>query len=789
VTINSSAAGTFNVSATGKVTMGGVQVTRATGDGAHGDSASAVKNYVDANIAITPLTPVNEVGNAETFTVTFTASPAATGTPAFGGGTNGITIGVSPAPGSESDTCASPTINGNVATCTVTINNNSSGTFTVNATGKVTMGGVQVTRATGDGAHGDSTSAVKNYVDAHIAITPLTPVNAVGDAETFTVTVTALPAATGSPTFADPVITESPTPDLQSGTTCDAGSIHINGNVLTCTVTINSDQTGTITVTASDQITMGGVAVTRTTGDGLHNDGPSAVKTYVDASIAITPLTPVNEIGNAETFTVTVTGTGSPTFADPVITETPTPNLQSGTACDAGSIQINGNVLTCTVTINNSFPTKITVTASDQITIGGVTVTRTTGDNAHGDSPSAVKTYVDANVSIAPDATNGITESHTFTVTVLANDGSGSGYQAVSGVNPVVTLTPAGGAAVTGLTDNCAATGTNTSGQCSVTFTSNSAGTVTGNASITFTVDGQSLTRATGDSHAGDSTDAVKTFVQGSLSWIKHDGNGALLGGATFQVCATNGTALGLTPTCVTVLDNGPNDSDPVSGQFTLSKYQSNGASPLGGLALGTYTIQETVAPAGFTLDPFMETITIDQSHLNVSALHTWVDTSGSQGCTPGFWKNHLSAWNSAGDNVWKQLIPHLTTPFGYNAALANFNNQPFFGYGSNTPPFPSPGIFGLPSGPFQGLSATLTLQGALNLGGGGFMALARHGTAALLSAGSVKYAYSIDDVLNGVRNAFISGQYNKSSQTFPDGVLTDLTNANNQPEQACPTS
>ena len=83
VTIDSDAAGTFNVTASDTVTMGGVAVTRSTGDGFSsddgGDGASAVKNYVDALIGITPLTPVNAVGNAETFTVTATAFPAGTG--------------------------------------------------------------------------------------------------------------------------------------------------------------------------------------------------------------------------------------------------------------------------------------------------------------------------------------------------------------------------------------------------------------------------------------------------------------------------------------------------------------------------------------------------------------------------------------------------------------------------------------------------------------------------------------------------------------------------------------
>src|SRR5688500_19887846 len=51
----------------------------------------------------------------------------------------------------------------------------------------------------------------------------------------------------------------------------------------------------------------------------------------------------------------------------------------------------------------------------------------------------------------------------------------------VQGVNPTVTLTATGGAVVAaGKVDTCATTGTNAAGQCTVTLTSNSAGTVTG---------------------------------------------------------------------------------------------------------------------------------------------------------------------------------------------------------------------------------------------------------------------------------------------------------------------
>ena len=66
-----------------------------------------------------------------------------------------------------------------------------------------------------------------------------------------------------------------------------------NGNgtwTETWTYTINSDKAGTFTAQASDTVTMGGVTVTRATGDGFTtgdgSDGPNAVKAYVTAATA-----------------------------------------------------------------------------------------------------------------------------------------------------------------------------------------------------------------------------------------------------------------------------------------------------------------------------------------------------------------------------------------------------------------------------------------------------------------------------------------------------------------------
>ena len=82
-----------------------------------------------------------------------------------------------------------------------------------------------------------------------------------------------------------------------------------------------------------------------------------------------------------------------------------------------------------------------------------------------GDS-SEQATVVDGNITIASSAVNEVTHAHTFTVTV--NGDSGAGLQPVAGVFPTVTFAPAPGS----VTDNCALTGTNAAGQCTVIINS-----------------------------------------------------------------------------------------------------------------------------------------------------------------------------------------------------------------------------------------------------------------------------------------------------------------------------
>jgi len=102
----------------------------------------------------------------------------------------------------------------------------------------------------------------------------------------------------------------------------------------------------------------------------------------------------------------------------------------------------------------------------------------------------------------------------------------------------------------------------------------------------------------------------------------------------------------------------------------------------------------------------------------------------GGEGCTPGFWKNHPSDY-----------------PSGYTSTTT---------LGSV----------------FAGLSpayASLTLDEALSLGGGGLNALLRHAAAALLNSASddVDYAYSTAEVIAMTNAAIASGAYEATKDLF----------------------
>jgi hypothetical protein len=273
--------------------------------------------------------------------------------------------------------------------------------------------------------------------------------------------------------------------------------------------------------------------------------------------------------------------------------------------------------------------------------VSGVSLTRST-DNTGNNSDNANKIFVDASIALSPlEDTNNINSEHVFTITVtLLPNGA---------LTTNLVITPSIDPAPDEYADTCATpveTGADTDVYtCTVTINHGSAEEFTLNASLSVTLDGLAITRDTDPATTevgagpGGTGPATKEFVDGSLTWLKHDQDGELLAGATFEVCQTHyldtsGDPHVLVelvdedddpdPACVSVLDDDGSDAsysgldaDPIGGQFLLED-----------LSLGTWTIRETAAPEGYAFDDeFTQTVQLELEDPDGSAVLAFVNS------------------------------------------------------------------------------------------------------------------------------------------------------------------
>jgi hypothetical protein len=272
-------------------------------------------------------------------------------------------------------------------------------------------------------------------------------------------------------------------------------------------------------------------------GDAFYNTGTGLCQylTVVDARITIA-ANETSEVSTQRSFTVTVrqdkgNGKGLVTVANgtkPTVTLTATNGatvqLQSDTCAGVGTV--TGK---CTVTFTSPSAGKVTGTASVDLIVFGVSLTRDTdpatvsiGSGPGGSGPGT-KTFVDASISIKGNGTSDAGATRTFFVTVKRDTGQGKGLVAVpNGTKPTVTLTSAKGAAPSLQSNGCATTGT-VAGKCTVTYTSLSGGTVFGNASVTLNIGGVTVTRDTDPvtptpAGPGGTTRAISHFMGGSIA-------------------------------------------------------------------------------------------------------------------------------------------------------------------------------------------------------------------------------------------------------------------------------
>ncbi|MDQ1747422.1 MAG: hypothetical protein QOD07_1685 [Frankiaceae bacterium] len=125
----------------------------------------------------------------------------------------------------------------------------------------------------------------------------------------------------------------------------------------------------------------------------------------------------------------------------------------------------------------------------------------------------------------------------------------------------------------------------------------------------------------------GETGENLKDFIKpvklsagstcGQLKIVKHDGAGALLGGATFRI--TPDPRPIVNPAAyLDVVDNGPYDTDPADGQVTVDP-----ATP------GDYHVTEHAAPGGYFVDATDALVTVPSAAAN-SPVPVFVDAQGT---------------------------------------------------------------------------------------------------------------------------------------------------------------
>src|SRR5439155_1045933 len=188
-----------------------------------------------------------------------------------------------------------------------------------------------------------------------------------------------------------------------------------------CTVVITSATTGTTVVSATSSIPLKGEGlVARTTNGTAGNIGPAS-KTWVDATIAITPATATNAVGTSHTLTITVTAVGTTLgngTATARITSGPGSFVADSAAC---SYMGGGATAGCTVVITSATTGTTVVSATSSIPLtGDGSVARTTDSTAGNSGPASErKSDMKGNITAAT-APSAVGKKHALSVTVTS---------------------------------------------------------------------------------------------------------------------------------------------------------------------------------------------------------------------------------------------------------------------------------------------------------------------------------------------------------------------------------
>jgi hypothetical protein len=343
-------------------------------------------NTVDAHILLTPHAAANSVGTAHTLTATVettkldgTYGDAVSGALVIFTFVNNTTpaatfVGAPP----PLDRCTT----GAAGTCTVQINDNTSGGVSVHASAaNFSQAGPPAvigtfTRST-DGSGTNSTDAGKTYVDGAISITPASAINVVNHAHTLTATVvsTTDKFATTDPVDGAHVVFTfvGATSAIFVGGTdnCDTDSTG------TCTVQINDAVVETVTIHAASTFTPSTPAgvvgtLTRETDNTGHNSD-NAIKIYINPKTQLTVFDTLIGLPASATGTLTYNVYDNNTCADPAgptgLLQTSSGTVTAGVATDSSTFVVTpGHQVWFTATfagtiggVNNPFTTSCSV--------------------------------------------------------------------------------------------------------------------------------------------------------------------------------------------------------------------------------------------------------------------------------------------------------------------------------------------------------------------------------------------------------------------------------------------
>ena len=355
------------------------------------------------------------VGQPVTFTATVTATSPATGNPTgnvefFNGGTAITGCTAKALTGTSTDT----------ATCTTTFTATGSYTITAEYLGSAGMYNASAISA--------SITQVVNAGATSTSLASSDTTAVVGQAITYTATVTATSPSTGNPTgnvefFDGGTAISGCTAKALSGTGTD---------IATCVVTYASTTPSSHTITAQYLGNAGTYAASAVSNAVTETVSAASTKTTLASSD--TTAVPGQTITYTATVSVTAPGGGTPSVADTVTFK----SNGSAITCGVGSALFNGTTATCTVVYTSTSPSSYSITAVFGGDANYLTSTSSVLTETVGTAPTTTAVTSGTNPSVTG-------QSVTFTATVsVTAPGAGNPTGTVEFYN--------GGTAISGCT-------------------------------------------------------------------------------------------------------------------------------------------------------------------------------------------------------------------------------------------------------------------------------------------------------------------------------------------------